>query len=375
MKTNYIPLLLMVAVTICFGQSQSDRDILIGRLSGPSPGQYPVSETLFRWIDEIVSGECGLTAQLFDSVVTEEEFVSFNELAIESGVSAFMIGSYDIRDGAVLVFLDPMQVYANPSNFIDREHISRPEEMFEFDLDLLDDPSSPPDFIGYFSYMLASLAHYNMMEHETALTEVESAIALSSDLPPELLAATYLLSSQIRMAANGMNSSALADLDMALEVDPGCLRARLSRGYCYELAGDYDSALEQYDLAIELDPTLYKSYRLRANLYSNCGYHEESISDYSTAVMLNPGDHESWYYGALAYLAVEDYPSSIEWFSRTIDLEPESAMLFMSDSSAPSSTSDTFISHSVGRSYPRNSTARPFTSRTRPEILVITAAS
>lgn len=321
-------LLLLVVVSVAAADGSSDCDILVGRLNGPDPGAYPVSEIVFGWLKTVAEDSCGLAVEFYQDVVTDDDFSTFNEAAIERNASAMLIGSYGIEADSVLLHLVPEQIYTNPYLLVDREHLSRPDEPMVFCTGLLESPSSPPEFARFYGFLMAALAHNRQGRNQTALAEVNRALEITSGVPPEALAMAYLLRSQVLMVITSDYSAGMADIENALELDPDNIRAKLSKGYQYELAGDPQSALDQYTLAIEMDPTLYKPYKLRANLFSNLGMFEESIPDYNMAVELNPGDFESWHYGGVDYRRTRDFTRSYEWLTMALELEPEAAQVW-----------------------------------------------
>ena len=85
---------------------------------------------------------------------------------------------------------------------------------------------------------------------------------------------------------------ALEDLNRAIELDSGYMRAYYMRGNVLgEGFGDDLSAVEDYSRAINLDPTFANAYYGRAFSYDILGQVENAIADYNTFVELaTPGD-------------------------------------------------------------------------------------
>ncbi len=300
----------------------------MGGLVGPDPELYPVSETVFEWIEQLAEDSCGLTVNFFDQIVTEDNFVVFNHAAMDRNAFAMLIGSYHIEDDSVLLYLIPEQIYTSPSLLVDREYFSRPEEPMVFSTELLGSLSDPPGFIRFYVFLLSAFAHSLQNQNHTALAEIDCALRCGPGIPPEALAEAYLFRSQMVSMTSSDYGAGIPYLDTALEIDPGCIRARLARGYMYELAGDFQSALDQYTMAIETEPALYKSYKVRANLLSRNGMYEESIADYTTAVRLNPDDFESWHYGGVDLRRSRNFQAGFEWLTRALELEPETAQVW-----------------------------------------------
>ena len=80
---------------------------------------------------------------------------------------------------------------------------------------------------------------------------------------------------------------AIADLDQAIELDPGFAEAYHMRGLAYHLQGleyigiaqvdvdpeDLEQALSNYDQALALDPELTAAYHDRGTAYAQRGWH------------------------------------------------------------------------------------------------------
>ena len=301
-------------------------DILIGKLCGP--GSERVSETLFDWVMEVAEDSCGLEVQLYENVVSDDDFIEFNSVAVECGASAMLTGSCYVDGDSVMMDLVLDQIFTNQFLIEDRKHYSRPDESLVFEAGLLDSTSPPPDFMMFYGYLLSAFAHGRQMLYETALAEVDLALQNTSEVPPEALAEAYLYRSQLVSVTSFDYAAGIPDLDTALVVDPGCIRARLAKGYLYEITGDGQAALEQYDLAVETAPSMCKCWKVRANLYSRLGMYEESIADYTMALQLNPRDIESWHYGGVDLRRTRDFQTAYEWLTRAIELEPEAAQLW-----------------------------------------------
>lgn len=318
--------LLLISLSSSSADSQSRCDILIGRLDGP--GSDPVSETVLQWIREVAEDSCGLRVQLYDDAISDENFIDFNSIAIERGACAMLTGSCDVDGDSVMIDMVIDQIFTNPYLIEDRKHFSRPDESIVLNAELLGSTSPPPGSMMFYGYLLSAFAHGRQGLYDTALEEVNLALQNSSGVPPEAVAEAYLFRSQL-VSMTGTNYAAgIPDLDSALEMDPGCIRARLAMGYIYELGGDPQAALEQYDLAVETAPSMYKCRKVRANLYSRLDMFQESVADYTMAVQLNPDDFESWHYGGVDLRRTRDFQTAYEWLTRALELEQEAAQVW-----------------------------------------------
>ena len=72
---------------------------------------------------------------------------------------------------------------------------------------------------------------------------------------------------------------ALADLNRALELDPGNRKYLIERGKTYEADGQLDLALKDFDAAISINSDDPGPYVLRAEVYSSLGKLESALAD------------------------------------------------------------------------------------------------
>lgn len=331
MEKSRRPSTVLILLGVVLGLSAevgADCDILIGRLSGPDPESSRVSEAVFEWVREMAGDSCGLTVELYEDVVTGDDFAEFNSVAIERGAFAMMTGSFRVEGDSVMLDLVLDQIFTNPYLIEDREHFSRPDESMVIEAGQLGFASPVPGFMRFQGYLLAAFAHGRQGLFDTALAEVDLALWNTIGVPIEMVAEAYLFRSQLVSSTSTDYTAGIPDLDTALTIDPGCIRARLAKGYRFELTGETQSALEQYDLAIEMAPSMYKCWKNRANLYSGMGMFAESIADYTMSVELNPEDFESWHYGGVDLRRTRDFQTAYEWLTRALELEPEAAQVW-----------------------------------------------
>lgn len=73
--------------------------------------------------------------------------------------------------------------------------------------------------------------------------------------------------------------SALADLNVAIKIEPTNWYHFLERGKVHEQSGSYDLAVADFTKAISLDPKEASSYKARGNCLAKMGRHEEAKAD------------------------------------------------------------------------------------------------
>ncbi len=82
----------------------------------------------------------------------------------------------------------------------------------------------------------------------------------------------------------------IADISMALEIDPEFALARNYKGIVFAMHGFEDQAILEFTRAIELEPGLTDAYVNRGKAYLEMGDGESALADLDMAVSLEPED-------------------------------------------------------------------------------------
>jgi tetratricopeptide (TPR) repeat protein len=90
----------------------------------------------------------------------------------------------------------------------------------------------------------------------------------------------------------------------------------------YRLIKEYPRALADYDLALELDPQNAWAFAGRGETYRLLKDYEKALQDFERALALHPKD--GWAHGhrGMTYVALKDYEKALPDFSRSIELTP-----------------------------------------------------
>jgi tetratricopeptide (TPR) repeat protein len=116
---------------------------------------------------------------------------------------------------------------------------------------------------------------------------------------------------------------ALADLNMAIELDKSLIEAYFARAfYVKEITGDYQGAIEDYTTAIDL-----KSDDNDFNLYSNRGHakfmlkdYKGAITDIQMALSLNPKDPFTYRNRVLLFIQIKNMPMACQDMKKALEL-------------------------------------------------------
>ena len=97
----------------------------------------------------------------------------------------------------------------------------------------------------------------------------------------------------------GQYEEAMAEAELAVELDPLSAGLNSELGYKLFLIGDYDRALDQAQKTLELDPNFRLAHVMLAQVYARKGMSEESLSTCEKAAALLVGSPFSRAYPSL----------------------------------------------------------------------------
>jgi adenylate cyclase len=116
---------------------------------------------------------------------------------------------------------------------------------------------------------------------------------------------------------------ALAAASLALELDDQnavfyALKARVQLARC-----EYESALAENEMAIDLNPTFAAAHCGLADSLAYEGRYDEAIERFEKAIELSPNDPQRWAfltYGALAHIFKGDFEVALKWTDRASEI-------------------------------------------------------
>jgi tetratricopeptide (TPR) repeat protein len=139
-----------------------------------------------------------------------------------------------------------------------------------------------------------------------------------------------LLETYYEKIDDGSVEEALALINQVIEMDPNLASAFAERGFLYySYLDDPDAALSDLARAIELDPELDWAYHQRAKLYVDLEDMDAAMADLEQAISINPNEAE--YYAELGKIydwPIQDYVNSIAYFTKALELEPDTAWYY-----------------------------------------------
>lgn len=183
--------------------------------------------------------------------------------------------------------------------------------------------------------------------------------ALAPSYGQDLLHPDELINRANKRAVRGDIEGAIADFDIAIELNPAKATAFYNRGYLHNLAGhhpqaivdcseaiallnDYDEAFYQRGIAhqalgnfeaaivdlsevLRLNPFSIKAYYKRANCYAAQNDIQGAIADYTQAILRAPKDANAYLQRGLFLTKLQEYRTAIEDFSSALSFNPKSA--------------------------------------------------
>ena len=120
----------------------------------------------------------------------------------------------------------------------------------------------------------------------------------------------------------GQHDQAISDHNKALDLNPRYVRAYISRGITYGVKGELDLAISDFSKALEINPRDADSYFSRGIAYGERGQCDKAISDYTKAIELNPRDAYFYRYRGLAYYHKGQYDQAISDYTKAIEIDP-----------------------------------------------------
>lgn len=124
----------------------------------------------------------------------------------------------------------------------------------------------------------------------------------------------------------GDADKALADCNQALQLDAKMWGAYVNRGNAYALKKDYDHAISDYDQAAQLQPTNALVFELRGDAYVAKGDNDRAITDYSEAIRLDPKSSVAFNRRGNAYYRKGMWDLAIADYSEAMRLDPKESI-------------------------------------------------
>ena len=187
---------------------------------------------------------------------------------------------------------------------------------------LLNDKLTDPGFNKYFNWLyvpvillLSVLAWIHCADYKSDVTLRERAASLNN---PSALAgrAGDLLS-------KGDTTGALADIDMAIKLNPGDGGMYFQRGKIMSRMKQHEAAEQDFSLALSIQPNAVDVLLARSVERRILKKYESAFRDIFQAMSLDSTNPRIYYSFGNLFVITKDYPNAINAFSKCISLQPK----------------------------------------------------
>lgn len=122
-------------------------------------------------------------------------------------------------------------------------------------------------------------------------------------------------------------TDAIADYSEAIRLDPQHAAAYASRGLAYARQGAHDRTIADIDMALQLDPNVfgeraYRLFRARGLASFRVGAFNRAIADHTQEIRLAPRFADGHLHRAAAHMAKKDLDRALADFTEAIRIEP-----------------------------------------------------
>lgn len=158
--------------------------------------------------------------------------------------------------------------------------------------------------------------------------EQADTVAASSDIDKALelnrnSLNAYVMRADIAINSNGDYSSALADMNEAVKLQPRLAGLYINRAFLRYHLDDYFGAMADYDYAIELEPLNVTALFNRGLLLAEVSANDRALNDFSKVLSLNPDDYRALYNRAVIYGKKGEYAAATGDINRVIEAFPD----------------------------------------------------
>jgi protein O-mannosyl-transferase len=135
--------------------------------------------------------------------------------------------------------------------------------------------------------------------------------------------ADFYIASGIAYGMTGNYDAAIADLKIAISIDPQNAEAYNNLGLYYADKGVVDSAITALNRALTLKETFPEAWYNKGNAYAKGGLFDQAIASYNTAIQQKPEYTDAILNLGNCYAAQEKYTEAIKYFEQVVSREPK----------------------------------------------------
>lgn len=110
--------------------------------------------------------------------------------------------------------------------------------------------------------------------------------------------------------------------------DFGAIEPFLEQGIAYIQNGQLDEAIAEFNMAIDIDPNAAVAYLYRGVAYAGQDRLNEAVADYSRAIDLDPDDPVAYLYRGSIFAQQGDREAAVADFTSVIERDPDNALAY-----------------------------------------------
>jgi tetratricopeptide (TPR) repeat protein len=177
-------------------------------------------------------------------------------------------------------------------------------------------------------------------QYTEVVTRAEAALAETQDETARAYGSrlmAWALNRRGELAAEQEDeTTAQADFERAVELDPECWRAVHNRGVSMAHQGKHQEALQDFDRTLTLQPKFANAWHNRGELRYQSGEYPAAVEDYAQAIKLNPDVPAFWVARGHAYYRQGDYQAAVDDYTQALrrDRNQADAYVFRGDAQA-----------------------------------------
>lgn len=156
-----------------------------------------------------------------------------------------------------------------------------------------------------------------------AKSDIEKALSINSSAING-----YLMRADIAINSGKDYKSALADMDMAIKIQPNYAGYYINRACLRYMNDDFYGAFADYDHAISLDPmntmAIFNRGLLRAEVHDT----NKAIEDFTTVININGNDYKTLYNRAILLAEIGDFDAALADLNKVIAAYPDFAAAY-----------------------------------------------
>lgn len=156
-----------------------------------------------------------------------------------------------------------------------------------------------------------------------ARSDIDTALMLNPNA-----ANAYMMRAEIYVSSDGDYASAIADMDMAIKLQPRMPSLFINRAYMRYKSDDYFGAMSDYDYALQLDPLNTTALFNRSLLRSEVRDFSAALSDLNAVLRLRPNDYRAVYNRALINRELQHYQDALTDVNTIIGAFPDLAAAY-----------------------------------------------